>query len=215
MGAGPGPAPAGLPRPALLAAFAVALAGPLGRRLGWLGPEVSLAALSLVGWLALAGLPRASPRSAPGGAGPLALLGLALPALALGAAADLAAGLTPAELLWTAGPGLLLIGLLAAGAERARGGGLHGLGWLLGVPGLALAPALALWGRGDSSALVAQSPLGWSFLRALAPGLESPAAGVGPWGALGLCAALWALGRAGPGPAAPPLEGAERRGTRA
>ena len=175
--------------PALAAAFALSLLGPLARYLpgatgpgpGWLGAEVSLTGLALLGWIALAGLPRRRAGPAPPetlvtrGAQPLSVVGLALPALGVSAAGDLAAGHAPIALAWTAGAGLLLVGLLAAGAERARGAFAHGLLWWCAVPLAALLPAVSSWARGGAEGWVRLSPLGWAYLRAL-PG-EVPSSG--------------------------------------
>lgn len=194
---------------ALLAALAWSLAGPLARRFApGADPTggLSLAALALLGWVALAGLPRRAraPVDADAGAGAWAVLGLALPALALGAALDLGAGLAAAEVARTLGWGLALVALLAAGADRAARARaalrrLHGALWLALVPGLAVLPAVALWGTSSAPAgasWVALSPLGWIARRALEASAERGTLPAAPVAALALAAALAAL--AGP-----------------
>jgi hypothetical protein len=206
---------------ALVAALAWSLVGPLARRFApGADPTagLSLAALALLGWVALAGLPRPGRVDRPGsvdrgagpdtetGAGAWAVLGLALPALALGAALDVGSGLAAVEVARTVGWGLALVALLALGADRAaraRAGRqrLHGALWLALVPGLAVLPAVALWGTSSASAgasWVALSPLGWTARRALEASAERGTLPAAPVAALALAAALAALaGRPG------------------
>ncbi len=188
-------------RLALLGAFALSLSVPLalrleaGSALSLVGTEVSATALVLTVWVALAGLPRRARE--PSGTGAFAVLGLALPVVALAFGADRAAGRVPAELATTAGVGLALVALLAAAADRGRPeGSPYGAAWFALVPLLALAPAFAGWGRGAPEAWIAATPLGWVFLRAGSPAGAEAAPALIP---LALALALLALGGLGTG----------------
>jgi len=163
---------------------------------GWSLTGSSWLALALLPWIALAGLPRGR----AGGAGPIAIVGLALPALATAAGFDLAAGLPAAGLARLAGWGLLLVAALALAAER--GGTLHAALWLLTVPASAfLLHALTRVGTLASSDLLgrvlATSPLAWPL-----SALEADGRGVGgpsglPLGSLAVAALLVAAGGRG------------------
>ena len=170
---------------------------------GWSLEGSSWLALALLPWLALAGLPRGVPsRAAAGRAGPLAVVGLALPALALAAGFDLSAGQPPTGLAHLAGWGLVLIAALALAADR--GGRLHAALWLLTVPAAAfLLHALTRIGSQATSDFLpralAASPLAWPLD---APGAGGVGGGGGPGlplGALAVVALLVASGGRGRG----------------
>jgi hypothetical protein len=191
-------------RTALAVAFLAACAAPLARLAGaaGLGNEISLAALGLLGWVALGGLPRA-PADTCGatGATTSGALGLALPCVALGAGLDLAAGRGAPEIAMTAAFGLAFVWLLAAAAERSRGNQLVACAWWLAVPCLAILPAVARWGRGEATAAsgaVGASPLGWVFLRAIDPGSGALSWADLPWVPLAVAGGLLAFAHALP-----------------
>jgi hypothetical protein len=109
----------------------------------WAGlelPESDFLTLSLLPWLALAGLPRraTSPARAAWRAGEWVFL--ALPPCAFGAALDARAGDWPVALVATLAAGLLLSWLGALAAERAAdrpGDRVYPALWLAWVPGMA------------------------------------------------------------------------------
>jgi hypothetical protein len=124
------------------------------------------------------------------------VLGLALPATALAAALDLAAGRPMPGVLATAGFGLAFLAVLCLAAERGRGSAAVACAWWLCVPCLAILPAVARWGTGDPALAVGASPLGWVFLRAAGPSAPPFGAGAGvPWPAAAVAVSLWGLAR--------------------
>ena len=162
--------------------------------------SASRAALCLVPWLALGGLPRGTPRPATrdvlGAALLLSPLGLAV-ALDLRGAAVLARAWGPT--LETAVTGLGLFLLFQWAARRAAAGPrphLHGALWLVGVAVLPVASAMAAWdGRpGGGPAWLAWaatvSPLEWAHGRLVAGGTGWPQASAAVGSAVGASAAL-------------------------
>ena len=172
----------------LVLAFALSLAPVVlatveGSTLG--GGELSVLALASLPWLALAGLPRAA-RGTPA----VAVVGAALPALALAGAIDWRAGLEPERLGLTLAWGLALIALFAFAAERGRGA-LHGVLWIALVPGAA-ALTYALDAAADVAAPARLADVG--ELSPLIWALASAREGQAPFAALGAGLALVLVG---------------------
>jgi len=138
-------------------------------------PEVSgsRAALGLLPWLALSGLPaaRSAARSAAGLGG---LAALAPAPIALALALDHQAGRPVAELVATGGIGAVLLLLLALGARQARGHPLHAVSWWILIVGLPILAATLAWDGTPGGGvpfldhLAAASPLDWAYARGLA-----------------------------------------------
>ncbi len=130
----------------------------------------SLLGLTLLPWVALAGIPRASRE---GGAGWLGVIALAVPPLALGAGLDLAGGGDRTGILLAGGGGIAILALLAAGADLARreprARRVHAGLWFLLVPATAALLAALGWaaapGEGSVPGLLAGvgrlDPLVW------------------------------------------------------
>ena len=193
--------------PSLLVLAVLSLAPLLieGLSHGALGfAESSRLGLALLVWLAGAGLPRAASEPADGGrigCGDRWLVpaGFALPALALGAALDLAGGEARAHVAAAGLAGLVALLVLAAAAELGRGRRLYALFWLALVPGGALAAVALGWAPPlaglEPPAWARATPLVWCHGWARAGGARAPAALVTP-GVLGVFALLLGAGLA-------------------
>ena len=160
------------------------------------------AAVVLLPWLALVGLPR-SRTAAPRPLRSASLdLGMALPPLCVAARLDVARGVPAAELALVASCALALLFLWSLAAERARRGerrrSLFGLAWLCAVPGAAALHCALLWaaqpGEGTSwvAAATVTTPLVWChrWASAGAPPLAASLAGLALAVAVGFFAYL-------------------------
>lgn len=187
----------GEPRAALarpLAAWAVSLAGVGLAGAGLTLPGSALAALALLPWIALAGMPRDASRAA---AGPLARAlawpCLALPPCALAAALDARAGRTGLAALLAGGLLLVLLSALAAAAAgRARAYGWLWLAWVPGAAALLVALRFAPLAGGEAAPapawlawLARAHPLAWAW---------QPAQPAAPWPVVA-AALLWLAAR--------------------
>jgi hypothetical protein len=149
---------------ALLAALLSAL--PLvAEGAGWYAPPAgSRLGVALLVWLALAGLPGRRGGTAAGAVA--GVVALASPVLALAAVLDGAQGAQ--DRLPAAALGLACAALLAPGARRGGGRAVHGVLWLVLVPGLPLLHAALTWasapGGGAAPGVLpfALSPLEWA-----------------------------------------------------
>jgi hypothetical protein len=121
---------------------------------GFVPEGASRLGLALLPWIALAGLPRGG--RSDGAAPWFAVAALALPPLALAAGLDVLRGAARGDVLVAWGGGVLLVALLAAGADGvpsgARARSLHALLWLLLIPISATLLAALAWAAGPGSA---------------------------------------------------------------
>lgn len=147
----------------------------------WAG--VGLAALALLPWVALLGLPRGM-GGRPSEREWIVGLAMGLPVLALALRLDLSEGADPGGTAWTVGGGLALAVLMAEAArvQERTARAVHAvLWWLLVAVPPCLALALSHVARGSDGAaawpaeLCAHSPLGWMAGRALSNAPHTPA----------------------------------------